>query len=436
MLTQVSYSMVNGAPINVSDFGAKCDGTTDDTAAVQAAFNYAVANNKNIWFPGLCKVYYINISRSLLTTSKRLVVFGGGVGGLYKADAGTMFVTPDNAELITFDNMYFKTDAGVLAQVINGATYRRIVFTNCAFDRIRMFNNDTLYAQSIYAIGCNAWGWTGYFASMPVAYDLHFTNNMFEQGDAFLSIYDTSADPALNTATIFGNVIEGLTGVAGPAIALSACYGVSITGNYLEGNAGGDIECDKSGSALHKGLTITGNGIQQTSANTTAGKFAIRWGNTADGFVSGGNSCVGNLHIFGSQNDCAAINLGADYASAIFYNGYAPLTTPGRSPVGVVSYYKQQQQIFASNERYIGLNPYLNQLTFGGLYTDTVSGSQVSPVVSIGPYSPQINPTYYGNLNWCKGSRIFNSSPTVGNPKGWICTVSGAPGTWVSEGNL
>lgn len=37
---------------------------------------------------------------------------------------------------------------------------------------------------------------------------------------------------------------------------------------------------------------------------------------------------------------------------------------------------------------------------------------------------------------WATGSRIFNSSPAVGQPKGWICTAGGTPGTWVSEGSL
>lgn len=37
---------------------------------------------------------------------------------------------------------------------------------------------------------------------------------------------------------------------------------------------------------------------------------------------------------------------------------------------------------------------------------------------------------------WNIGDRVFNTVPAVGSPKGWICTVSGTPGTWVSEGNL
>jgi hypothetical protein len=34
------------------------------------------------------------------------------------------------------------------------------------------------------------------------------------------------------------------------------------------------------------------------------------------------------------------------------------------------------------------------------------------------------------------GDRVFNATAAVGSPKGWICTVAGTPGTWVSEGNL
>lgn len=37
---------------------------------------------------------------------------------------------------------------------------------------------------------------------------------------------------------------------------------------------------------------------------------------------------------------------------------------------------------------------------------------------------------------WSKGDRCLTLNATVGLPKGWVCTVAGSPGTWVSEGNL
>ena len=37
--------------ISVKDFGATGDGTTDDSAAVQATVNYAIANSKTVYFP-------------------------------------------------------------------------------------------------------------------------------------------------------------------------------------------------------------------------------------------------------------------------------------------------------------------------------------------------------------------------------------------------
>lgn len=52
-LTKVSYSMINGAAVNVKDFGAVGNGVADDTAAIQAAIDYVMAQGYGgeIWFP-------------------------------------------------------------------------------------------------------------------------------------------------------------------------------------------------------------------------------------------------------------------------------------------------------------------------------------------------------------------------------------------------
>lgn len=46
------------------------------------------------------------------------------------------------------------------------------------------------------------------------------------------------------------------------------------------------------------------------------------------------------------------------------------------------------------------------------------------------------DPSISGVGNYAKGAIVYNSEPASGSPKGWVCTVAGQPGTWVSQGNL
>lgn len=50
-LTKATYSMISTAPINVCDYGAVGDGTTNDTVAIQAAIS-ALTSNQRLVFPG------------------------------------------------------------------------------------------------------------------------------------------------------------------------------------------------------------------------------------------------------------------------------------------------------------------------------------------------------------------------------------------------
>jgi hypothetical protein len=68
-------------------------------------------------------------------------------------------------------------------------------------------------------------------------------------------------------------------------------------------------------------------------------------------------------------------------------------------------------------------------LLVGGTYPLRLGSATTGPVVAVGTAAPTTG-------TWSQGSRVLNSSATIGQPKGWICTVAGAPGTWVSEGNL
>jgi hypothetical protein len=81
----------------------------------------------------------------------------------------------------------------------------------------------------------------------------------------------------------------------------------------------------------------------------------------------------------------------------------------------------------------------ISQNTFKGIPTlgfidGDISNCKISS--NTGIYQVLFNNSIPINGTYNKGDKIINSNPIVGNPKGWICTLSGTPGTWVSEGNL
>ena len=69
-LTKVSYSMITGAFANVRDYGAVGDGTTNDAAAIQLAFD----SGKSVYFPD--GTYYV--SNTILTLPQNAIVCGSG----------------------------------------------------------------------------------------------------------------------------------------------------------------------------------------------------------------------------------------------------------------------------------------------------------------------------------------------------------------------
>lgn len=65
----------------------------------------------------------------------------------------------------------------------------------------------------------------------------------------------------------------------------------------------------------------------------------------------------------------------------------------------------------------------------GGVFTNTYRTGYPSNVQFYATAAPV-------NGTWAAGDRAINSAPAIGQPKSWVCTVAGTPGTWVSEGNL
>jgi hypothetical protein len=132
-LTKVSYSMTTGAPVNVLDFGAVADGAdtgttftgTDNTAAFQAALNYAGLNGLVLEIPAgkyrFAPITVNNTATLILNYSKHILI-GYGAELLIDDNAPTTYSIIDFIRTSNLDSSTNLNDRELLQ--INGVTFK------------------------------------------------------------------------------------------------------------------------------------------------------------------------------------------------------------------------------------------------------------------------------------------------------------------------
>jgi hypothetical protein len=91
-LTKASYSLVSGAPLNVLDYGATGDGTTNDTAAIQLAVTAAYAQERALYFPAgtYLMASTITMGNNTADAAKFCYFFGDGKDSVIKVTAANV----------------------------------------------------------------------------------------------------------------------------------------------------------------------------------------------------------------------------------------------------------------------------------------------------------------------------------------------------------
>ena len=117
-LTKATYSMIDGAPVNVLDYGAVGNGVADDTAAIVAANTAAVAAGKTLFFPA---GQYLMTSAQTFTGACNWV-FEGGTGPLDSIPPPARIIKKSTVagDLLTFTGQSIVLDGiAILGQVGN-----------------------------------------------------------------------------------------------------------------------------------------------------------------------------------------------------------------------------------------------------------------------------------------------------------------------------
>jgi len=442
-------------PVSIMDAeGADPSGTSDSTAAIQAAYDNAQVTGRALYIPDgrfLCEKLLLNNTITYTRSEKMMKICGPGT--IVNTNTSSPMITADPASshgvgLFIFKDMTFEDAEGAFA-LIDGDRVRRTIFDGVFFNRVARGVYAAAYIQSIYFTGCTIRG-SGigrWFVDVNSLFNVRFSGNIIEHRGNFLRTRSTTADPAVNSLVIENNLIEGLSG---KAIELGACYATNITNNYFEGNTGGDLDCGKS-TAFHKGLTIKGNAFQPYGdLLANADYYPIIWGKAATGGLnSGGNSSTGNLHD--NSGTASMIDMTGDHASGRLYRGYASSKAVDRAPTGYAEYNDGPSKYLAVSDRLLRLDPFNRGIAYqgGAGYGSEVDG-EIAPVWHmLGTANPGLAPRNYGERKWARGSYVWNAMPSeLGEPgkryivKGWLCITAGQGGhsngtdRWVEDRGL
>lgn len=288
----VSKTILTGHWIDVREYGAVCDGVTDDTAAVQAAINACLAGlrPKAMVVPGYCRITSSLIYNVAIGSQDGVFQIIGMNGGFVMNSAMTLFdstlpyisgVHPPTCS-IQFTGIVFECLNPSLAAYTISGKFLLVYFDNCQWRWLKLVNSAS-YLQSWRLTNCSSGGHQGIWANCVGSYDVHFGVRMEAGSGAFFK--SASGD---NAGLSFNKCLY--QGASGPFIEAANIKGMEISGCYFENNTGQNFKF-LSGSGVH----MSGNFIRLSNTNQANTAFYdVQWNGTSG--ISTGNHCIGRLH--------------------------------------------------------------------------------------------------------------------------------------------
>lgn len=216
-LTKATFSMIEGASINVLDYGVTGNGITDDTTAIQAAVNAGVAQNKAVYFPNGAYLITTTINLpnniTLYGETQRKINTGGNTYGTFIKTAAdiTMMQTSSTGDTygIRIENISFSGNSSTgsaLTIGVDSASYLAYGITLRNIDIQFVGNGIKLngaayitYLENISMAGTDRAGSYGIWYRRCQIAECHamkvenFADLYFIQWSSHISLYDCSA---------------------------------------------------------------------------------------------------------------------------------------------------------------------------------------------------------------------------------------------------
>lgn len=236
-LTKASYSMINGAPVNVKDFGAVGDGVTDDTTAIQNALSSNVA--AAVYFPP--GTYKITACLDNTNGYRRLYAESGLVGVTIQSTSTDYIIDNTGSNYSIIENIDFQSSTARVGVYYNrsntvAGTYSQYnVLRNC---RVQLATNGS------------ANGGVGVVAYYNRSAELNLIENVTfvadvsaiiraESDATFLPIYATEGAIVSMTSVEFNKCVFFTHSTDKHAIFLDAVATISFISAYIGATTAG-----------------------------------------------------------------------------------------------------------------------------------------------------------------------------------------------------
>lgn len=248
-LTKATYSMIEGAPINVLDYGAVGNGVADDTAAIQAAINACPANGSVDFGSGT----YIVGSQLSGTSLSNARLYGRAI---IKAKNSTDFqyiLDISNTTGVTVEGLTFDANkAGRGAAVgslscLKTNTSIRCTLLNCTFKNALGTASSSVAVSAsggcsgLLVIGCS-------FVDLGTSANVKPCDGIFVRGD-YCIVYGCNAENVTDSAF----VLEGCNYSMIANVTAKNCTSIAWISNDTSSDNYGNMILGVSGTCNHVG---------------------------------------------------------------------------------------------------------------------------------------------------------------------------------------
>jgi len=481
-LTLASYSMIKGAVVNVLDYGADPTGVADSSTAIQAALTYAgsiTASKVNYTAVYLPSGAYL---ASNLEIPLGVILFGDGPTNsqIQITDTANSCIKMQNNT--TIDGIFFNyiNQTTTIAPTVYPATIVSSATTPGSYGVIRNVRVQGAY-DFINLVGCTHFTIQN-IDGMPYRYgivmdtfldsvtieNVHFNYSYTSFGGTLISWIRSNAvgmtfkrvdsgkitdylcfgmqnavrfEGGLPTGSANGIYIENFVFdlVAIPINIVNFQDGIYFSNGWVtsfDGNtalSNGPCQIGNNGATYDPAQFVFFSNVKFNSFNTNLLNVACNASfsncafydyNRADSSDATGSAVAIKANgIFVQFANCYFNGAARTYSSAVYEGGTYSTYKVQVTNTDIQSMGTGKASFNLAAGRFSVSSTELAKFTFNGL-------------TGLAKFNSLCIPSVPTAGTWAVADRFLTSVPTVGQPKSWVCTVAGTPGTWVSEGNL